>query len=138
MVARIIWGALLMGQFAFMGVVAFLLNGGFEANVEVGQLVFYAAIAALLTGVPTGYVIRMQTYKKHWRENVITPQGYMAGNIILLAICEGASILGLIATLLSGAFGLPLAVCGLAMGVQIVNFPNGKPMFESLEDASPQ
>ena len=81
----------------------------------------------LVTSVPVGYFIRGQIYKKNWEGDVVTPKGYMMGNIVLLAMCEAVSLCGLVATMIGHVvwFAVPSL---LAMAVQVVNFPLGGPM----------
>jgi len=130
MMTRVIWAAMLMGQGMFLFVIVFLWSSGasFQPSPDTAWLLFLVTVVVLVSAVPVGYVCRQQIYKRNWVGNVITPQGYLTGNIVLLALCEGVSMLGLVATLLNGSFWPTLAPSVIAIGVQVINFPNGRAM----------
>ncbi len=130
MTIRLIWAALLAGQIMFMVVIAVLqsINASPQADPQVAQVLFLVALAMLTTMIPVGYFIRNQVYKKNWQEDVVTPGGYVSGNILLLALCEGVALVGLVAVLIGGViwYAVPSLV---AMAVQVINFPHGRPMW---------
>ena len=135
---RIIWGALLAGQIGFLFVILVIWSQEDAAAVEhsedVAQIVGYVAIAMLVVLTPIGYFIRSQVYKANWQGDVVKPLGYARGNIILLAMLEGTAFFGLIGTLIERSFSsLPFVVAVIAMAIQVINFPNGRPMFEQRE-----
>ena len=129
-ILRVVWAALLMGQLIFMGVIAALpsLEPDFQADPRIGQIVFFASLAMLISAVPVGYFVRGQIYKKHWRDDVVHPMGYVLGNFFLLALCEGVALIGLTAAMLGGHMGYA-APGFIAMAVQVINFPHGRPMW---------
>jgi hypothetical protein len=129
LILRIIWAAMLAGEGIFLAVIVGLLSAGqFVPSDSLHPLMAYVALGLLAVAVPAGYFFRMQIYKANWREHAVAPLGYMRGNIILLAMLEGAAMFSLLAVLLTGRY-VPEAIGAfLAMAVQGVNFPTGKPM----------
>lgn len=127
---RLIWAAMLIGQVMFLFVIVFLWssNAAFGPSPDMAWLLFQAAVVTLIVAVPVGYVCRQQVYKRNWVGDAIKPQGYLTGNVVLLALCEGVSMLGLVATLLNGSLWPTLAPSVIAMAVQVINFPNGRAM----------
>jgi len=135
---RVIWAALLVGQISFLFVMLLIWSqresaGGQPQDVadDVTDILGYVAIAMLFVLTPLGYFIRNQVYKANWRGNIVTPHGYIVGNIILLAMLEGVAMLGLIGTFAQGSFGLPFVPTVIAMAIQVINFPHGRPMYDS-------
>lgn len=129
LVTRIIWFALLSGQVLFLAIIVVLWNvGSIKADLQLASVLGMCAVGVLFSAVTVGLFVRNQIYKRYWVGEVVTPAGYVQGNIVFLAMCEGASFLGLIAVLFRGTFGLELIVPLLALVVQVVNFPNGKAM----------
>ena len=78
--------------------------------------------------IPIGYILRTQIYKRGWRGPVITPGAYLTGNVVLLGICEGSSLFGLVVTFLNGSLWPTIIPSVIAMGVGAINFPNGLAM----------
>jgi hypothetical protein len=127
--ARIVWGAILMSQIGFGAIaIVFALGGGMNLSPDVVRILTFVTGGMLLFEVPVAYFIRNQVYKKNWQENVITPAGYMTGNIVLWAMLESVGIMGFMVTWLSGNVGLPIGFSGAAMLFMLINFPTGKPM----------
>lgn len=127
---RILWAGLLAGQLIFLIVVAALIVDKQQSSLDdatvwpllAGLLVF------LVTAVGVGLFLRAQVYKAHWQGQVVTPHGYLTGNLIFLALCEGVSFAGLALCLAHGSFW-PFALGSfLALSAQVVNFPHGGPM----------
>ena len=126
---RAIWAALLFGQISFMGFIAVnqASNPSAASDPQVGKIMFFVALAMLVTSVPIGYFIRSQVYKKNWHQDVITPSGYVTGNVILLSLCEAVALTGLAAAYISGVMWY-VGPSMVAMAVQVINFPHGGPM----------
>jgi len=102
--------------------------------VDSGPVLGYVALAMLVVLTPLGYFIRNQLYKASWQGNVVKPWGYVIGNLTLLAMVEAVSFFGLIGTLVERSFAsLPFVVSVIAMAIQVINFPHGRPMFEQQE-----
>lgn len=129
MATRLIWAALLMGQITFLIVVGVLLGTGQgPRNPEMGTIVSYISLGQLVFLVPLGYFVRMQVYKRNWQGNVVTPKGYVTGNVFLFACCEAVAMTGLLALLLSGTPGMAAAPAVLALATLVVNVPTGQAM----------
>jgi len=128
---RLVWFALLMGQFVFLGVIGSGVIDIKASESMPANVLFIANMLFLFIAIPIGLFIRNQIYKANWVGDVVQPQGYLTGNLIFLAICEGVSMLGLVNTMLAGKFGLPILPSVLALAVFVLNFPNGKPMQSS-------
>lgn len=128
MVLRFLWVALLGGMLAFAGVTIFFAMQNASPNTALAPTFFYVALGALVVAVPAGLFARLQTYKKHWRGDTITPAGYFSGNLVLFGVLEGVAALALAGVLACGIHAGLLAVAGGALAVYLFNFPNGEPM----------
>lgn len=133
---RLIWAALLMGQLSFLVVIVVLWNGGFQARGfdDTVRMMFMLSIVFLAGTITLGYFIRMQIYKSGWQGQVVSPGSYFTGNLMLLAMLEGASLFALVVTLLNGSLWPTVLPAVAAMAVQVINFPNG----QALAPAQPQ
>lgn len=128
-VARFLWLAMLAGQ---------LILGGFVLGLRVTQKAPpVPEMAGVFTGVAfvvtlvliaVGLFVRGETYKRFWQGAAVTPQGYVQGNLLLLAMCEGATLLGAILMMLCGEW-FPIALApAISFAAFVVNFPNGRAM----------
>lgn len=126
---RLIWLILILGQIAF-GVVVLFLNGqrNTPANADLYPVLLYVSIGVFVSSVMMGYFLRNQIYKANWQEHAITPKGYFTGNLLLMAMLEGAAILPMATILITGNVLPTGAVALAALAVQAVNFPTGGPM----------
>ena len=126
---RAVWAALLLGQLGFLVAVVVMWNmgRGQGAAPEKARLLFYLSLLMLLS-IPVGYVVRSQMYKSGWEGNAVSPKAYFLGNLVLLALCEGVSLAGLVATFMNGSLWPTIVPSAIAMGVQAINFPHGGPM----------
>jgi len=124
-----LWGGLLSGQVTFV-IVILVLKSGNRSNPssDLAELLHVISWIALAAAVPMGYFIRNQTYKANWQGDVVTPGGYVTGNLLLLAMLEGAGMIALVGTLLADTIWPNLLPAILAMVAQAINFPNGKAM----------
>lgn len=125
---RIIWASLLMGPIMFFVILMFIVKPTASGSTSLSQTLHMVSLVVTLVFIPAGYMIRLQTYKKHWQVNSVTPQGYLTGNLILLAICEGAALLGVIVTFLEGTVMPYIIPAFIAVMTHIINWPNGKAM----------
>src|SRR3982751_2265539 len=103
MTLRIIWAALLMGQIIFFLVIAFVLwpKGRRTVDERVLRMLFYIGCVMLLTMIPVGFVLRSTMFRKGQDERGnVRPAAYTTGNIVLWALCEGASFFGLVGAML--------------------------------------
>ena len=133
---RIMWTALLLGPFLLFGI---LIIGMAPKTPTVPStdpalvnLLHYLTIGMAGLLLPVGYYIRLQTYKKHWVMNAVTPQGYVKANIILFAICKGIALFTIIVTYLAGVLMPYILPAVVASMTHIINWPTGGPM-ESAE-----
>ena len=123
---------MILGQFIFMGVIIAIHGedqGETFGNMKTLDTLAYIIAGLVLVCIPIGYYIRMQLYKRNWQGDIITPKGYFTGNLILLALCEGPALMGLVLVMLAGEFWPWIIPTLVAMGAQIINFPNGRPMY---------
>ena len=128
---RAIWVALLFGQVAFAVVTVVLISAGELGDATtLHPLLFYISAAIFALAMLVGGFVRNQIYKRSWRGHAVAPGGYVAGNVTYLALLEGAGLFGIITTLTTGVWA-GMGVAGLAVAVQILNFPNGRAMRES-------
>ena len=132
MTTRIIWAALLMGQVVFLAVVLTLRQNAEESDAAktspISHMLFYTGVFMLIVAVPAAYFLRSTIYRRGGSDRNVTPQAYITGNILFLAICEGVSFVGLIGILLSGTMWPHLAISMVAIAVQSLNFPTGNVM----------
>lgn len=132
---RIIWGALLMGQLTFLAVIVLVVwnrqSPAAAPDPRVLDLLFYVSVGMLLTMVTTGFLIRSFVYRKgraFTGTDAVSGGAYASGNIVLWALCEGASFFGLVGAMLNCRPWPHLAVPIVAMAVQALTFPTGGPM----------
>lgn len=125
--SRILWAAMLASQ-AVILVLFVVMAGRQPDDPEAGTLLLGIAWGMLVVCVPLGYWLRGQIYKKNWEGNRIKPQGYMAGNVMLWAFCEGVGMFGSVSVLISGAVWPHVLPAVLAATIHIVNYPNGRAM----------
>lgn len=127
---RMIWLSLLMGQVIFLVVVIFLIQKpGTPVDPQVTRLLFILSLAGLLSLVPLGYLLRIKAYDRaRESDGSVSPQSYLTGNIILLAMAEGPALLSIVGILLSRELSPFILVTVLAIAVQAINFPTGAPL----------
>jgi hypothetical protein len=127
-ITRIIWLGLLGGMLTYSGVILLLSADFGEPVPEMAQTFPLIGAGMLVVGVPVGYFIRMQIYKKNWKEDAIAPGGYFTGNLVLWAIIEGATIASLTGCLVSQALWPCFIPAIVGMGLMVINFPTGRPL----------
>ena len=135
MTLRIIWAALLIGQIVFFLVIAFVLwpHGRRTMDERTLKLLFYVGGVMLLTMIPIGFVLRSTMFRKGLDERGnVRPAAYTTGNIVLWAMCEGASFFGLVGAMLNNGPWPHLIVTIIAVAVQVVTFPTGGQMRQAL------
>ncbi|MCC6680559.1 MAG: hypothetical protein IT445_06610 [Phycisphaeraceae bacterium] len=130
---RVIWAAMLLGIIALAGL-ALTFAGGQPNNADAAFDIDRIQIGLLIGMVVTvalAHVIRLQIYKRHWRDYAILPQGYFLGNLILFALLEGFIVLNLVMMLVAhqaAALALPAAIM---LVLFVINFPTGSMMFSN-------
>jgi len=128
---RLLWGAMLMGQVAFLVVlVVLILQGmqGYVTDAGTAQNLLYISSGVMIFGALVGYFLRMQIYKAGWENDHVKPDAYFMGNLILFATLETVSLVALVSVLLVAQlipFALPALVALILMAV---NFPSSSPM----------
>ena len=125
---RIIWAILLLSPIVVFVVLMFIVKPTPSADDRFKNILHMVSLGYTLMLIPIGYMVRLQTYKKNWQVNMVTPPGYATGNIILLGICEGAALLGVVVTFLAGEMMPYIIPSFIALLTQIINWPNGKAM----------
>lgn len=126
---RATWFGMMIGQIAALIVIVLLFDQGTLPADRATALITCGAFLLLIVLTVLGYFIRGQVYKANWVGDVITPRGYVNGNLVFLAMLESNVFVGLGATVHEDAFGLPLIPAVLAMAIQIINYPNGRAMY---------
>ena len=127
-VVRVIWGAQLLGSVVLLVVVVAIGSINEHGLGNAAMTLFWLGVAFLVVLFLGGSFARKQIYKRHWQGDAITPRGYFLGNLILLSMLEGATLFGLVLTLLHGRL-MPMVIPPLiGIGLHIVNFPTGGPM----------
>jgi hypothetical protein len=125
-VLRIIWAALLMGQLMFL-VVAMTFGRASQPGDQ--TLLFYIAAGMLVMITPLAYLLRAQTYASgRQADGSISGSAYATGNILFWAMFEGVGMFSIVGVMLNGGRGPHLFVTAVALAMQIVNFPTGRPM----------
>ncbi len=92
-----------------------------------GRLYVWAG-AGLTVLIPAAYWFRNQSYKSHWREGSVTPDGYANGMLAVLtalAVVAAISSVGIVLTQQPWPGLVPLV---LANVLHALNFPTGAPM----------
>jgi len=131
MTARIIWGAMLMGQIMFLAIIVLVLWPNARPEQRMGddvlRTMFYVGVGMLVSGVFVGYLLRSKIAVPG-PDGLIDGGRYFTGNILLWAIMEGVSMFGLVMMLLDQKPWPFLGIVIVAMAVQAINFPTGNAM----------
>lgn len=133
---RIIWAALLAGMLLLAAVTGFLLvtQGGMgEEDQDVGIVMGVIGGLMLITMIPIGLYIRGQFFKKNWVDRIVTPGGYLQGNIVVFAMAEGTGLFNIVAMLIGGWWILHALILLAVVIFFIATFPDGKPMHPPTE-----
>jgi hypothetical protein len=121
---RIIWFALLMGQIAFMVVVAVMDRPKQEMAIPLEDMVGVNFLI-LLTVVPVAFFIRRLIFRRGEVDGAAADAAYQTGNIIFWASCEMVSFFGLITVFISGSWWPAVVPTVIALGLQAMTFPVG-------------
>ena len=129
--ARIIWGAMLMGQIMFLAVIMLVIwpNARPEHRMADNSLriFLYVGMAMLVGAIAMGYFIR-SIIAKRGPDGLIEGGRYVTGNIILWALSEGAAMFGLVGMMLDQKPWPFLGIVIVAMANQAITFPTGSSM----------
>jgi hypothetical protein len=121
---RIIWGALLMGPIWTL-VVLSIVKPNQPAQPNLHPLADYICMAMLVVGVPVGFAIRSYRLRSARAQGVDPMRGFVVGNIIFWATCEGTAFTSMILAFVS-LWTWPLGVCtGVPLALQLLTFPRG-------------
>jgi hypothetical protein len=134
-VLRVMWAMLLMGELIFFVVIVFVIWPKQQrmTSDQTLQLLFRIGCAMLLTLVPITFVVRSRTWRNGRDERGnLRPSAYASGCIICWSGCEGVAMFGLVGALLSNGPWPFLILTIIAVGAQILAFPTGAPMRQSL------
>ena len=129
LVNRIIWGALIMGQVAFMSAQMIILRqpqNGARPPISADMLMVFVIVNAVMlaTIIPVTFFIRSLIFKRARNaEGVIPPQAFSTGNIIFWAGCEGCSLFGLVVAFLNYSFWPTIVFVAIALACQVATFP---------------
>jgi hypothetical protein len=135
---RIIWGAMLMGQLMFLGVIFAVFHPAWTAPPASGNqppdMLFYCSVGLLVMCVIGAFAIRAVVFNANRDEQgLIKPQGYVTGTIIYMAMLEGAAFFGLVNVILHKALWPHILVAGIAIALQLIAFPTGNNVAETSE-----
>ena len=86
------------------------------------------AMVFSVIAAPAAFVVRSFIYRAAKKGEIVDASGYTTGNIIFLAILEGVSFFGLVVILITGWVVPTAIVPGVAILIQLFNFPTGRPM----------
>jgi len=121
---RIMWFALLSGQFICMGVFA-VINRPKQPLVIPLEYLVGANFLILFTVVPAAFFVRRLIFRWGEVDGVISAQAFSRGNIIFWASCEAVSFFGLITAFISGSWWPAIVPTVIALGLHALTFPVG-------------
>lgn len=122
--ARIVWVAMFMGVAIFVGIVIKIITASpLPAPTDSALSVITVLPFGSLALIPIGYVLRSQSYKRHWVGQVVTPAGFLVGNIVLFAVTEAVMSMAVMSSLLLGGFWPSGAALAVGAMVHLLNFP---------------
>lgn len=130
-VLRVLWALLLLGQVVLVIIAAVIMRTAKNQLIdeESAWQVFGVTASMMVINILIGSYLRNQIYKRHWQSDVVKPAGYFFGNIVMLALLESVVMLSIVLCILRLSFW-PWMLPGLVtLGVYLVNFPHGGPMF---------
>jgi hypothetical protein len=125
---RLMWGGAVAG---IATVAAFVLSFMPDEPIldgRVASILGYVCMGALGVLTPVALFARNQTYKAHWRENAISPSGFVGGNVQFFALMDGVAVGSLICIFVTGRLTPFAYVAAGAVLVLLANFPTGRPM----------
>ena len=128
---RIIWAALIAGPVVFALVILFVVRPQQAAGATpaLQPVLLYVNIIMVATMIPLAYIVRAVMYRGgREADGSVRPGSYATGNIIFLAMCEGAAFFSLVCGMLNGGTGLPMLLAVIALAVELINFPTGRPL----------
>lgn len=131
--AKIVWAALNLGVLVFSVMQLVFVQVPRRNEPDLPAFIFIPWIF-MFSVIPMGLFIRGQVFKRNWEGDVVLPKGYMTGNIIAWACCEGVAFISVIfGTYLAESIWtfIPGAISFLVL---LLLYPNGKAMFPPAGD----
>ncbi len=126
-ISRFVWAGVLLSQvIGVLTACVILAQARSSPSPSQGWLAFHMGLFVAV--VSAGYFVRGQIYKRHWRGHLITPRGYLGGNVMLWVCCEGLVAAGIVHIFVSGSFWPAGGPTTMAIVVQLINYPNGQAM----------
>jgi hypothetical protein len=120
----VIWGALLLGQLAFMGIAAVILSQNKQPPPAPQMVLLYLGVAMLAVVVTGAFFIRAFIFKRGLTEkDGVGPGAFVTGNIIFWAACEAVTFFALVGVLVNRSFWPTMTVAAVSMACQIAAFP---------------
>ncbi len=135
---RVIWAAMLLGIMALAGL-AMTYAGGQAGDASTSTAadapsydisrIRIGLLIGMVVAVALAHVIRLQIYKRNWRDFAILPRGYFVGNLIMFVLLEAFVLVNLVMMLVTHQ-AAPLALpAAITLIVFVINFPTGSVMF---------
>jgi hypothetical protein len=129
MSARILWGAMLLGQLIFLGVVLFQIQAASSGGLaDLRNILFVVEWAMLAMILPAGFLVRAIVFRKGTRDGVLAPAAYLTGTTMLLACCAGVAFFSLVSVLVTKELWPMILPGGVAMLIHVALFPTGRQM----------
>ena len=127
---RLIWAALIAGPVIFGAVVVFVMGPQQRAaGAQLLPVLLYIDVAMVATMIPAAYIVRAVMYRAGRKEDGSIPHAtYAAATIVFLAMCEGSAFFSLVCGMMNGGTGLPMLLAVVALAVELINFPTGRPL----------
>jgi len=128
-VLRMHWFGFLTAMLAiFFGGALAAVQQMVQVDVSVKKLLFNLMVLSLPGGSMIGFIIRMQTYKRGYVIDRVTPQAYVKANQILYGIFLTITLIMGVTLAATLAFSQCLLMLIVILVLHALNFPNGKPL----------
>ncbi len=132
---RIIWFALVMGVVTIGGMLVFLHQSHEPVEQKPPGPLTFIACGTMLCAIPAGFLVRQAVYRKGAAGGVVLPAQYFTGNVIAMALCEGAAIQSLILWFTANESWWALIAAAVALAVLVLLLPTGRAMYADDIDA---
>ena len=125
---RIVWFALLFGQFIFL---AMIVTGmvPLQKNPNPQPILVELDWIMLATLVPGAFAFRLFVFRRFQIDGRIPIPVYGTGNMIFWAACEGVSFAGMVFAIVNGSLNPTLPIIVIAMALQASTFPTAKRLY---------
>ncbi len=124
---RVIWAGMLMSIVVTAAAMLLLMKGQ-QPTLTLPIRPAIVPFGMLMMLLPGAYFFRLQCYKSGWERFSVTPAAYVKGNIALFAVIEATAIVALVLSAMTTDHQACIIAAGVAFGLLLVNFPNGRPM----------